>query len=112
IEIQQNVGFNTVVTAAYVANRQRGLVTTRDKNLVPEGARFDPKNIDPPLATPASLPDAFLRPIPQFTTVTERSREGLTNYDSLQVTANHRLSGGLGVGTANTPSKTISNIKP
>ena len=76
IEVQQNVGFNTVVSAAYVANRQRGLLTTRDKNLVPEGARFDPKNADPTSATRASLPDAFLRPIPQFTTVNERTREG------------------------------------
>ena len=110
IEVQQNVGFNTVVTAAYVANRQRGLVTTRDRNLVPEGARFDPKNADPTSATGASLPDAFLRPIPQFTTVTERTREGLTNYDSMQVTANHHLSGGLAFGTAYTFSTTNSMI--
>ena len=47
IEVQQNVGFNTVVTAAYVANRQRGLLTTRDQNLVPEGARFDPEQRRP-----------------------------------------------------------------
>ena len=108
IEVQQNVGFNTVVSAAYVANRQRGLLTTRDKNLVPEGARFDPKNVDPTSATRASLPDAFLRPIPQFTTVNERTREGTVNYDSLQVTANHRLTGGLAFGTAYTLAKTMS----
>jgi hypothetical protein len=108
IEVQQNIGFNTVVSAAYVANRQRGLVTTRDQNLVPEGARFDPKNADPTSATGASLPDAFLRPIPQFTTVTERTREGVTDYDSMQVTANHRLSGGVAFGTAYTLSKTKS----
>ena len=110
IEVQQNVGFNTVVTAAYVANRQRGLLTTRDQNLVPEGARFDPKNADPTSATGASLPDAFLRPIPQFTSVTERTREGVTDYDSLQVTANHRLTGGLAFGTAYTLAKTMSMI--
>ena len=62
------------------------------------------------VATRAALPDAFLRPIPQFTTVTERTREGLTNYDSLQVTANHRLSGGLAFGTAYTLAKTMSMI--
>ena len=43
-EVQQTVGFGTVVTAAYVGNRQRGLLTTRNQNLVPEGARFDPAN--------------------------------------------------------------------
>jgi len=110
IEVQQNVGFNTVVSAAYVGNRQRGLLTTRDLNLVPEGARFDPRNVDPTSPTRAALPDAFLRPVPQFTTVTERTREGLTNYDSLQVTANHRLSGGLAFGTAYTLAKTMSMI--
>jgi hypothetical protein len=110
IEVQQNVGFNTIVSAAYVGNRQRGLLTTRDRNLVPEGARFDPRNVDPTSATRAALPDAFLRPIPQFTTVTERSREGLINYDSLQVTANHRLSSGVSFGTAYTLSKTMSLI--
>jgi hypothetical protein len=110
IEVQQNIGFSTVVTAAYVANRQRGLLTTRDRNLVPERARFDASNADPTSATGASLPDAFLRPIPQFTTVTERTREGVTDYDSLQVTANHRLSGGFAFGTAYTLGKTMSMI--
>jgi hypothetical protein len=106
IEVQQNVGFKTVVTAAYVANRQRGLLTTLNRNPVPEGARFDPRNADPTSATGASLPDAFLRPIPQFTTVNERTREGLVDYDSLQVTANHRLDRGLAFGTAYTLSTT------
>src|SRR6185295_14295308 len=106
IEVQQNVGFKTVVTAAYVANRQRGLLTTRDQNLVPEGARFDRNNADPTSATGAPLPDAFLRPIPQFTTVNERTRDGVTDYDSLQVTANHRLTGGLAFGAAYTLAKT------
>ena len=108
LEVQQNVGFKTVVTAAYVANRQRGLLTTRDKNLVPEGARFDRRNADPTSATGASLPDAFLRPIPQFTSVNERTREGFVDYDSLQVTANHRLHAGLAFGTAYTLAKTMS----
>jgi hypothetical protein len=106
IEVQQNIGFKTIVTAAYVGNRQRGLLTTRNLNLVPEGARFKPVNADPTSATGASLADAFLRPIPQFTNVTERTREGVTDYDSLQVTANHRLTGGVSFGTAYTLART------
>ena len=35
---------------------------------------------------------------------------GYVNYDSLQVTANHRLSGGLAFGTAYTLAKTMSMI--
>jgi len=106
IEVQQNVGFNTVVSAAYVANRQRGILTTRDRNLVPIGARFDAANVDPTSATRAVLADAFLRAIPQFTTVTERTRDGLVNYDSLQVTGNHRLTKGIAFGTAYTLGRT------
>src|SRR4026207_2445795 len=101
-------GSNTVASAAYVANRQRGLLTIRDKNLVPEGARFDPKNADPTSTTGASLPDAFLRPIPQFTTVNDRTRDGITDYDSRQVPASHRLNAGLAFGPAYTLAKTMS----
>jgi hypothetical protein len=106
VEVQRNVGYSTLVTAAYVANRQRGLQTTRDRNLVPEGARFDPKYVDPTSATGVVLPDAFLRPIPEYTSITERTREGYTNYDSLQVTSNHRMTGGLSFGSAYTLSAT------
>ena len=42
--------------------------------------------------------------------MTERTREGVTDYDSLQVTANHRLTGGVAFGTAYTLSKTMSMI--
>jgi hypothetical protein len=104
LELQQNVGFNTVVTAAYVGNRQRGLPTARNINLVPPGARFAPASVDP--TTGGVLPDAFLRPIPQFNQVTERARDGVADYDSLQLTANRRFNGGVGFGVAYTLSKT------
>jgi len=107
LEVQQNVGFHTVVTAAYVANRQRNLLTTQDQNFVPVGARFNPANADPTSATGAVLPDAFLRPIPQFTSVTERTRNGYINYDSMQVTANKRFSNGFAFGSAYTLGRTM-----
>jgi hypothetical protein len=106
VEVQQTVGFGTVVTAAYVGNRQRGLLTTRNRNLVPEGARFQPSAVDPTSATGALLNDSFLRPIPQFVNVTERTRDGFVDYNALQVTANHRLSKGLAFGTAYTLATT------
>jgi hypothetical protein len=106
-EVQQNVGFKTVVTAAYVANRQRNLLTTQDQNLVPVGARFSPANADPTSATGASLADAFLRPIPQFTSVTERTRNGYINYDSMQITVNRRFSNGFAFGSAYTLGRTM-----
>ena len=42
--------------------------------------------------------------------MTERTREGVTDYDSLQVTANHRLTGELEFGAAYTLGKTMSMI--
>lgn len=104
IEVQQNIGFRTLVTVAYVGNRQRGLPTARNINLVPVGARFNPANID--RTTGGVLPDAFLRPISQFNEVTERTREGVVDYDSLQLTANRRFNRGIAFSTAYTLSKT------
>ena len=102
-EVQQNVGFNTTVTAAYVGNRQRRLQAQRNINLVPPGARFDPANRDQ--TTGGVLPDAFLRPIPQFNEVVERTREGILNYDSLQLSANRRFNHGVAFGGAYTLAK-------
>jgi len=107
LEAQQNVGLKTVVTAAYVANRQRNLTTTRDINQVPAGARFNPVNADPTSTTAVSLADAFLRPIPGYTSVSVRTRDGYINYDSFQLTVNRRLSHGVAFGTAYTLGKTL-----
>jgi hypothetical protein len=103
-EVQQSVGFDTTVTAAYVGNRQRRLLTQRDINMVAPGVRFDPANIDP--TTGGVLPNAFLRPIPQFSSVFERTREGVVDYDSLQLSANRRFNRGVAFSTAYTLSKT------
>jgi hypothetical protein len=56
--------------------------------------------------TAAPSADAFLRPIPEYTSITERTREGYTDYNSMQVTANHRLTGGVAFGMAYTLAKT------
>ena len=103
LEVQQDVGFSTTVTAAYVGNRQRKLQTQRNINLVRPGVRFDPANVDS--TTGGILPDAFLRPIPQFDQVNERTREGVVDYDSLQLSANRRFNRAFAFGTAYTLSK-------
>jgi hypothetical protein len=91
------------VTAAYVGNRQRRLQTQRNINLVPPGARFNAGNVDP--TTGGVLPDAFLRPIPQFDQVNERTREGFVDYDSLQLSANRRFNHAFAFGSAYTLSR-------
>ena len=71
---------------------------------MPAGARFDPANIDP--TTGSVLQDAFLRPIPNFEEVEERTRDGVIDYDSLQVTLNRRVANGVGWGLSYTLSTT------
>jgi hypothetical protein len=98
IEFQRNIGFKTVATIGYVGNRQRNIPTTRNINIVPPGARFQPSAIDPTSSTNALLSDAFLRPIPQFANVNVQTREGYADYNSMQFTANRRFSDGFSFG--------------
>jgi hypothetical protein len=98
IEYQRNVGLKTIAGIAYVGNRQRNIPTTRNINIVPPGARFQPQAIDPTSTTNALLSDAFLRPIPQFANVNIQTREGYGDYNSMQFTANRRFSDGFSFG--------------
>jgi hypothetical protein len=104
VEAQRNIGFDTVVTAAYVGNRQRNLIQSRNLNAVPEGARFAPANADP--TNPARpLPDAFLTPIRGFGSIRLIENTGYANYDGLQITVNRRFDRGLQYGLAYTLSR-------
>ena len=104
VEAQRNIGFDTVVSAAYVGNRQRHLTQSRNLNTVPEGARFAEANADP--TNPARpLPDAFLTPITGFGAIRLIENTGYADYDALQVTANRRFDRGLQYGLAYTLSR-------
>lgn len=101
LEVQRNVGFDTVVSVAYVGNRQRNLIQSQNINLVPYGARFAAANADPTNPT-RPLPDAFLTPLRGYNAITVIQNTGYANYDSLQVTANRRYKNGLQLGMAYT----------
>ena len=104
VEAQRNLGFHTVVSAAYVGNRQRHLTQSRNLNVVPEGARFAQENADP--TNPARpLPDAFLTPIRGLGAIRLIENTGYADYDALQVTANRRFERGLQYGVAYTLSR-------
>ena len=107
-EVQRNVGFSTVVSAAYVGNRQHNIVRSRDLNVIAPGARFDPANIDP--TNNLSLPDSFLRPMVGLGTVILRENSGDADYDSLQLTANRRYTRGFSAGGTYTLSRNRDNI--
>jgi hypothetical protein len=103
--VQREVGFKTVVDAAYVGSLGRHLLYVRNINAIPLYARFDPANVDATTGSP--MPDNFLRPYAGLSTINVRGFGSTSNYHSLQVTANRRMSQGLQFGASYTFSKTL-----
>jgi hypothetical protein len=104
LNVQRNLGFGTVVSAAYVGNRARHIPLTQNINVLKPGARFDPANIDP--TTNRVLVDAFLRPIIGYAGISIIQETGISDYNSLQVTVDRRFKNGLQYGAAYTLSST------
>ena len=57
--VQQNLGWGTVLEVGYVGNMSSHLTWTFDNDALPVGTNFDPKNIDP--TTGRAYPTPFLR---------------------------------------------------
>jgi hypothetical protein len=105
--IQQNVGFDTVVSVSYVGNRGKHLQQNRNLNTLAYGTRFLAASAD--TTNPGRpLPDSFLVPYVGYQTVQTLENSGLSNYNSLQVTGNRRFSKGLQFGAAWTWSKVMN----
>jgi len=83
IGIQRNVGFQTIVDAAYVGSLARHLAWERNLNSVPFGANFASANQDRPRAGHSF---SLLRPIPGFGDINFQETAGSSDYHSLQVT--------------------------
>ena len=105
VNVQRNLPFSTVVSAAYVGNRARNLPQTRNINVIAPGARFLPENIDPTNNLP--LPDNFLRPLVGYGNVSILEHVGDSQYDSLQLTFIRRYTAGLQYGAAYTLSRAL-----
>lgn len=104
--IQRDVGFQTVVDAAYVGSLGRHLLHRRDINALPYGARFLPQNQDQTTGRP--LQDNFLRTFTGFENINFREPASSSNYHSLQVQLNRRFSRGIQFGAAWTWSKAMN----
>jgi hypothetical protein len=102
--VQHDIGWGTVVDAAYVGSRSHNLLQTRNLNLVPYGAHFTAANQDPTRAGVA-LADNFYRPYPGYANVWFFENSGKADYNALQVQANRRFSKGLQFGVAYTLSR-------
>ena len=104
-ELQQDIGFGTVVGVSYVGALSRHLVQRRNLNSVPFGTTFLPSSKEP--SNPSTtLASEFLRPYLGYGDIEYYQYSGNANYHSLQVKAN-RFSRGLNYGLAWTWSKAM-----
>jgi hypothetical protein len=103
--VQRDLGWNTVLDAAYVGSRSRDLLNQKNINKVPYGARFLPQNLDPTLTNNTPLNDNFFRPYPGYGNITLYGNFGIANYDALQMQVTRRFSGGFQFGFSYTLSQ-------
>jgi hypothetical protein len=99
LSVQQELTPSTIMEIAYVGNQGRRLLGERDTNQPTLAAR----EANPTAYVTAVVPYAgysdFVDILPQYT----------SNYNSLQVSLNHRMQHGLTLGVAYTWSKTMTN---
>lgn len=105
LAVQQDIGFHTIVEAAYVGSFSRHLEYWYMQNEVPLGADFLAANKDPAASTP--LPTNFLTPLTGYGTVYYTQWDDNSHYHSLQVQANRRFARTLQFGVAWTWSKNL-----
>ncbi len=96
--VEQQIHTNTVLQVAYVATLGRHLLGDIDLNQVPVATR---------LANPTVALNA-LRPYLGYGTITSRDPIFISNYNSLQVSLNRRVSNGLTLGISYTWSKNLA----
>jgi hypothetical protein len=114
--IQQQVGFGTVLEAAYVFNQSKHMSARYQLNAVPMFAQYNPANNNPnveylpPNTSGKALNDNYFRPLPGLGALREIDYSGSSNYNSLQVSVRRNFRERLSYGLAYTWSKTMSNL--
>ncbi len=131
LQVQQEVGFDTVLSVGYVGSLGRHLQEVVNYNYIPYGRLFTAAAQDPsrfaggvvPAEEPGlaqvykdaglkfsgqfALPADFLRNYPGYNTVGMRVFGGSSNYHSLQATLNRRFTRSFSFGMAYTWSKVM-----
>jgi hypothetical protein len=100
--VQRELPGAIILDASYVGNIGRHFVFTRDLNQLLPGTRLSPPN--------SSINVNALRPYPGYGAINLRDASDNSNYNSLQVTANRRMSGRLAFGVSYTFSKTMDTV--
>ncbi|MEO7144015.1 MAG: TonB-dependent receptor [Bryobacteraceae bacterium] len=110
-DVQQQIGRMMLFDAAYVGSMSRHDLWERNINPVPIGAQLlniNPQNRDPTsTGNGTALSANFLRPYQGFGDIFLYEFAGTSNYNSLQVKLERRLSHGVMFGVAYTFSKTL-----
>ncbi len=120
--IQQDVGFNTVLDVAYVGTVGRHLRQVQDWNYLPYGSLREQWACDPthpsyqygPVRALGQtdscllLPTDLLRGVPGWGSINIASFDNSSNYHSMQVQVNRRMSRNFQIGGNYTWSKTLT----
>jgi hypothetical protein len=104
--VQQDVGFGTVVDVAYVGALGRHLIERVDLNATPLGANWMPQNLDSTNGNKV-LPSNFLRPYPGYGAIWYYFNGGNSSYHSLQASVHRRYKSSLNYGAVWTWSKAM-----
>ncbi len=102
--IQQRIK-HVVVEASYVGGLSRNLYAQKDWNAIPMYSQFT--NLDPTTGNKSPLPDSLLVPYVGYGTINLLQPQASANFNSLQITANRRLTSGLQIGASYTFSKAL-----
>jgi hypothetical protein len=109
--IQRQLGFGTRLGVAYVGSLTRHLDQPQTAyDAVPPGAEFLPQNQDP--TSPGKpLPDNFFRPVMGYSGITLQQFVN-SNYNSLQIEAQHRFTKSLEISANYSWSRTLGYYPP
>ena len=104
--VQRDVGWGSMLDAAYVGSLGRHLVEAVNLNSEPLGTDWQPQNLDSTNKN-AVLPSQFLRPYPGWGNITNYFEGGNSSYHALQTQFRRRYRRNLTFGVIYTYSKTM-----
>jgi hypothetical protein len=118
VMVQQKLGFQTVLEAAYVYSLSRHMQETHYLNPIPMYAEYNPANYNPTVAylppntSGKNLSDVYFEPLAGLGNLTQNIFAASQDYNSLQITVRRNLSRHLSYGMAYTWSKTMGLGSP
>ena len=113
VTIQRTLPFSVVLDAGYVGTTNRHLPLRVPVNEPAFGSAWLPQNQDPTMTAKndgtTTLPINFYRPYVGIGAISMTNFGGTSNYNGLQISANHRMARGLQFGASYTFSKVLGS---